>query len=126
MKTQDIQAPQTTETLPTTEDNAEARPSLAQNAQVKHLISDGVYVKAYHVAAGVKLVNKQFSTDHITILAKGSVIMEGEGTRVRFVAPAHFNFRADTRYVIGTLEECVWYCIHPTDETDLETLVEKF
>jgi hypothetical protein len=129
MKTQDIPAPQTTEMLPTdpvSQDNAESRPSLAQNAQVKHLISDGVYVKAYHVAPGIKLVNKQFPTDHITILAKGSVIMEGEGTRVKFVAPAHFNFQADTRYVIGTLEECVWYCIHPTDETDLETLVEKF
>jgi hypothetical protein len=99
---------------------------MAQNAQVKHLLSDGVYIKAYHVAPGVKLVNKQFPTDHITILAKGSVVMEEEGVKVRFVAPAHFNFKANSRYVIGTLEECVWYCIHPTDETDLETLVEKF
>lgn len=102
------------------------RQTLASNARVKHIQSDDVYVKAYSVPPGIKLYNKTFSTDHVTILAQGEVVIEIDNDRVKFTAPAHYIFKANKRYAVYTMSNCVWYCIHPTDETDLEKLKEKY
>lgn len=110
----------------TTEQHTENAPSLFDVAKIKHIVTDGVYIKTYFVPKGVKIYSKQFPTDHATILAYGSVLLDDGTTKTRFVAPAHYIFPANRRIPIVTLEDCVWYCIHPTDVTDVETLKELY
>jgi len=102
------------------------RPSFDQLVQVKHLRTDGIYVKAYQAPAGVRMYTKQFATDHMTILASGTALLEVKDTKVRLVAPAHVVIPANTRVTVSLLEDSVWYCLHPTDVTDLNQLKKLF
>jgi hypothetical protein len=103
-----------------------ARATLADMAKIKHIHSNGVYIKAYRVPAGLKIYSKRFPDDHVTILGQGSVAVEQGGETIKFVAPAHFVFEAMTRYTVHTLEDSVWYCVHATTETDPATLAELY
>jgi hypothetical protein len=102
------------------------RPTLADMALIKHIQTDGVYIKAYRVPAGLKIYSKRFLDDHVTILGQGSVLVENGDTKLKFSAPAHFVFEAMTRYTIHTLEDSVWYCVHATTETDPAVLAELY
>lgn len=112
------------------EDYEEPQPRavpLAAIAKIKHIQSDGVYIKAYFVPKGTKLYSKFFPSDHVTILAHGSIIMETENEQyVKYVAPAHYVFPANRRVPIMVEEDSVWYCVHPTDETNLSELEKKY
>ena len=103
-----------------------ARATLADMAKIKHIHSDGVYIKAYRVPAGLKIYSKRFPDDHVTILGHGSVVVANGNENIKFVAPAHFVFEAMTRYTIHTLEDSVWYCVHATTETDPATIAELY
>jgi hypothetical protein len=104
----------------------EVRPSLFDAAKIKHIVSDGVYIKTYFVPAGVKLYTKQFPEEHISILSLGSVLVDNGSQKTRYIAPAHVVIPANRRVEVVTLENSVWYCVHPTDVTDLETLKELY
>jgi len=111
-----------TETL-----DANKQPALMDVSKVKHILTDGVYVKAYLVPKGMRVTSKKFDHAHLIILAQGSIVRETEdGQKIKYTAPAHYNLPAGTRESGVTLEECVWYCIHPTDETDPAVLWEKY
>jgi len=99
---------------------------LAAVATMKHIQADGVYIQAYLVPKGTRLYSKFFPTDHVTILAHGSILMDDGETKKRYVAPAHHIFPANRRIAIVTIEDSVWYCVHATDETDLTTLEKKY
>ena len=103
------------------------QPPLKNLAKIKHIFSPNVYIKAFFVPASIRLVTKEFHEDHVTILAKGSVLMEDpQGKKIKYVAPVAIKLKAHSRYRVVTLEEAVWYCVHPTDETDQGTLIKQF
>lgn len=99
---------------------------LAAVAKIKSIQADGVYVKAYFVPRGTKLYSKFFPTDHVTILAMGSIAMEVDDQMTKYVAPAHYVFPANRRIPILVLEDSVWYCVHATEETDLVELEKRY
>lgn len=109
-----------------TEVNESPRPSLFDVAKIKHIVSDGVYIKTYFVPAGVKLYTKQFPEEHISILSLGSVLVTDGEKKTRYIAPAHVVIPANRRVEVVTLENSVWYCVHPTDVTDIEVLKELY
>ena len=112
---------QPSETLP------ENRPSLRDLAKIKHIFGPGVYIKTFFVPKGLAVITKAFREDHVTILAHGSVVVEDPaGERVRYNAPAHTVFQQNTRYKCTCIEDAVWYCIHPTDETDQDVLIKMY
>lgn len=99
---------------------------LAAVAKIKSIQADGVYIKAYFVPRGTKLYSKFFPTNHVTILATGSIAMEVDGQMTKYVAPAHYVFPANRRIPILVLEDSVWYCVHATEETDLTELEKRY
>ena len=114
---------------PTQEQTVQSVPRpvpLAAVAKIKSIQADGVYVKAYFVPKNTKLYSKFFPTDHITILALGSIAMEVDNQLTKYVAPAHYVFPANQRIPILVLEDSVWYCVHATDETDLAELEKRY
>jgi hypothetical protein len=120
---QQIQEPTIIETLPV---ERPQRQPLAEVAQIKHIHSDGVYVKAFKVPASLQFYTKRFADEHISILGQGSVIIEKGDKKFKVVAPAHVVIDAMTRCKIITLEDSVWYCIHATTETDQAVLDELY
>ncbi len=96
-------------------------------AKTKHIFAPNVYIKAFFVPAGVRVITKAFREDHVTILATGSVIIEDPDLgKIKYVAPAHTVFKQNQRYKVITVEDAVWYCVHPTQETDQDHLIKIY
>jgi hypothetical protein len=104
------------------------RMKLADVARINHVLSDGVYIKAFIVPKGLQFYTKRFPDNHISILAKGSVIVDNGNEKIKVAAPMNVKIDAMTRYKIITLEDSVWYCVHanPDNETDLQVLSDTY
>ena len=104
------------------------RMKLAEVARINHILSDGVYIKAFIVPKGLKFYTKRFLDNHVSILAMGSVGIDNGREKIKITAPMNVTLEAMTRYQIVTLEDSVWYCVHanPDNETDLEVLNETY
>ena len=102
------------------------RVPFAAVSEQKHIQSAGIYAKATYVKKNVKFYSKKLPTDHITILAGGEMVVFDGKTRTHYTAPASYNIPANTRIMCFSLTDCVYYCIHATDETDLERLKELY
>ena len=94
-----------------------------------HNFSDGLYAKQMFVPKGYFVGQHAHTFSHLSILAKGSVIVRTDTTEQHYTAPACLEIKAGINHAIEALEDTVWFCIHATDETDLtkidNILIEK-
>jgi hypothetical protein len=92
-------------------------------SKVKHIQADGVYIKTTFVPKNVKFYSKRTPDEHIAILAHGELLMIlSEDEVVRYQAPASYVIPANSRIAFFTVTDCVFYCVHATQETDLVEL----
>lgn len=91
-------------------------------SETKHILVPGVYAKATFVRKNVKFYSKKLPVEHITILAHGEMLVVNGERKTRYAAPATLILPADTRVMCFSLTDLVYYCIHATDETDVEEL----
>lgn len=89
----------------------------------------GVYAKELRIPAGFTLVSHRHTYDHLSILAVGHVRMTS-GASVKYLfGPCALTIPAGAPHTLHAITNAVWFCIHPTDETDEnavdETLIEK-
>jgi len=98
------------------------RVPFASISKLKHIQSDGVYIKATYVPANVKFYTKHTPDNHVAILAYGQLVMLDGEQKTHFSAPATYVIPSNSRIAFFTLTECVFYCVHATQETDLDTL----
>lgn len=92
-------------------------------SKVKHIQADGVYIKTTFVPKDVKFYTKRTPDEHVAILAHGEILMiETEDKQTRYRAPANYVIPASSRIAFYTLTDCVFYCVHATNETNINTL----
>jgi quercetin dioxygenase-like cupin family protein len=85
---------------------------------ITHHFSDGLYAKETRFPAGVAILKHTHDFSHLSILAKGKVaVMKGDDVEI-ISAPACIEIKAGLTHGVKALEDCVWFCIHATDETD--------
>lgn len=85
---------------------------------VVHHFAAGVYAKQMILPAGHYAVKHTHDYDHMSILAKGAVVVVvGDDAEV-YAAPACIHIKAGEQHTIEAIEDAVWFCIHATDETD--------
>lgn len=85
----------------------------------------GVYAKEVHIPAGYELVSHQHPYDHLSILAKGTIMLTVGDTPGQFlIGPRAITIAAGVEHSIVALIDAVWFCIHPHDETDPATVDE--
>jgi len=85
---------------------------------INHYFSDGLYAKETLFKKGSAIVQHKHKYDHLAILAKGKVILSVDDKNKIIKAPFCFNITKDKHHGVIALEDCVWYCIHATNETD--------
>ena len=86
--------------------------------EITHHFSDGLYAKQTFVPAGVAIMKHMHDFSHLSILAKGRVaVMKGEVIDI-IEAPACLEIKANVVHGINAISDCVWFCIHATDEKD--------
>lgn len=78
---------------------------------------DGV-AKRTVIPAGLVLAQHAHKYEHLSILASGRArVVCGDDSRV-IEGPADLVIPADKVHAVHAVTDCVWYCIHATDETD--------
>ena len=91
---------------------------------VTHHFSAGVYAKQMLLPAKHFAVSHAHAYDHLSILAKGRVMVEVQGVKAEYTAPACVTILAGEHHTITAYEDSVWFCIHATDETDAANVDE--
>ncbi len=87
---------------------------------ITHHFSSGVYVRQMHLPAGHVAQTHLHRFDHLSILAQGEVILSVNGVHSRHQAPACLTIAAHAAHQILALSDCVWFCLHATQETEVE------
>ena len=87
-------------------------------SNIEHHFSEHLYAKKVSLDAGAIAVQHKHKFDHLSILAKGKVIVLFEEDANEYTAPACINIIKGVDHAIKALEDSVWYCVHATDETD--------
>jgi len=87
--------------------------------KIQHHFSDGLYAKEMQLPKDHYAESHQHNYDHLSILAKGIVLVEADGIQTTYNAPACINILAGVKHKIYALEDSFWYCIHATSETDI-------
>jgi quercetin dioxygenase-like cupin family protein len=96
----------------------------ALGGEITHHFSDGLYAKETFVPAGTAILKHTHDFSHLSILAKGRVaVMKGDDIEI-VEAPACIEIKAHVVHGIKAMSDCVWFCIHATDEKDPEKVDE--
>jgi quercetin dioxygenase-like cupin family protein len=84
--------------------------------QIQNYFSDGLYAKQMIIPAGYIACQHKHNYSHLSILAKGRVIVKTDDYNQEYVAPACIEIKAEIYHQILALENAVWFCIHATKE----------
>jgi len=94
--------------------------------KIEHEFADGVYSRKMYVPAGSFVIGKMHRFDTYNILLQGDVsVYAGDGVN-RIKAPYTFTSEPMVQKMAYFHEDSIWINIHPTEETDLEKIEEKF
>jgi quercetin dioxygenase-like cupin family protein len=88
--------------------------------QVKHHFSDGLYAKRMVIPKGYEVGQHAHTYSHLSVLAKGRVLVKTDAGQKEYIAPACIEIKSGVLHVVQALEDSEWFCIHATNETDLE------
>ena len=103
----------------------EAMQALPQvDCPVRNLFAPGMYAREITIPAGVVLTGAVHKTDNFVVLSKGRLRLVTESGPVDIEAPHTMVCKAGTKNAALALDEAVWTNFFPTDETDLDKLVE--
>lgn len=78
----------------------------------------GVYAKELHIPAGFRMVSHAHPYDHISILASGVITLQVGDQSQQMIGPRALTIKAREHHTLFAHTDAVWFCIHPTDETD--------
>jgi len=89
-----------------------------EDCVITHHFSDGLYAKEARFPAGSVILKHTHEFSHLSILAHGKVaVMIGDDVKI-VSAPACIEIKAGLTHGVKAIEDCVWFCIHATDEKD--------
>jgi len=80
----------------------------------------GIYAKELRIPAGMRLVSHEHAYDHLSILAAGFAMLQVGAERHVLCGPCAVTVKKGAPHTLRAITEVVWFCIHPTDETDAE------
>ena len=84
----------------------------------------GVYAKELEIPAGWVLESHKHSYDHLSILCSGLVAVTIDGVRSIHQGPTALVIKAGQNHTLRAVTNAVWFCIHPTNETDADKVDE--
>jgi quercetin dioxygenase-like cupin family protein len=90
--------------------------------KVEHHFSDGLYAKRMVIPKGFEAGQHAHKYGHLSILAKGRVLVKTDDTQKEYAAPACIEIKSGVLHVVQALEDSEWYCVHATDETDADKI----
>ena len=89
---------------------------------IKHHFSGGVYARQMTLPRGYKVNTHSHKYNHMSILAKGCALVIAGEIKTEYIAPAVIEIKAGIAHEIIAFEDTLWFCIHATEETEIENL----
>jgi len=96
----------------------------AVNPVQGHHFAAGVYAKEAFVPAGYEVSKHTHAYSHLSILASGKAMVVAGDVGTVYTGPACIEIKAGIAHHITAITDVVWFCIHATDETDVEKVDE--
>ena len=96
--------------------------------KTEHYFSPGIYMREMTMPKGSVVIGKIHKTEHMCVVAKGSVSVVTEDGTKTYTAPCVVHSMPGAKRALHALEETVWINVHhnPTNEKDLEKIDEIF
>lgn len=91
----------------------------------QHLFCPGVYMRVLHMPAGSTVVSKIHKTEHFAIALTGKAQVVYADEKVIVEAPHIMVTKPGTQRALYILEDATWLTIHPTEETDVDTIEQN-
>lgn len=93
---------------------------------IEHHFLPHLYCKLSKIPKGMHLVQHVHAYDHASHLVEGRALLSAdEGKNWESIeAPRTLLIKAGVAHQVLSLEDCLWYCVHVTDETDIEKIDE--
>lgn len=91
---------------------------------VRHYFAPGMYAREITIPKGTVLVGAIHKTENLAVLSAGKLRLVTDAGVVEISAPHTLTVRPGQKNAAVALEDAVWTNFFPTDETDLEKLVE--
>jgi quercetin dioxygenase-like cupin family protein len=86
--------------------------------ELHHHFAEGLYAKEYMLPKGYAIPQHAHTYSHLSILAKGEVVLDVDGVQKFYKAPACIEIAANKIHVIVTQTDTIWYCIHATEQAE--------
>ena len=99
-------------------------PDVHVDCPVVNYFAPGVYAREITIPAGTLATGKIHLTACLNIISKGRMIVATEEGQREISAPCTFISPAGTKRAGMALEDTVWTTIHPTEETDVDLILE--
>lgn len=93
---------------------------------IRHHFGGGVYIKETHIPAGCVLVQHKHKYEHMSVLVSGIANVRRSSSAIerQYEGLAVLTFEANEHHRVETVTDCVWLCVHATEEHDSEKIDE--
>jgi hypothetical protein len=91
---------------------------------VKHYFAPGIYAREISIKKGTVLTGAIHKTENLAILSCGRLQLVTESGTIEISAPHILTVKPGTKNAAYALEDSVWTNFFPTEETDVDKLVE--
>lgn len=96
-----------------------------ENYPLRHHFANGMYAREIFMPTGTLITGRIKKDDYLSVISQGEVYEATEHGAQHIKAPYTFSCGANSKRLVYVLQDCVWTTIHKTDETDIDTIVEK-
>ena len=85
---------------------------------IEHHFGGGSYIKETLIPRGASLGQHAHDHDHLSVLVRGSVILDVDGEKEVVMAPRVLTIKANKKHGVTALQDSIWLCVWATEETD--------
>ena len=121
----ELTMPVSRESILTLEDAMKSHPGNfdANVLPVIHHFAPGVYVREFHLPAGIAVTGKIHKHQHVAMLIKGKAALSSEFDAPQIMeAPYIWISQPGVKRVVMGIEDAIFVTVHPTELTDLEQI----
>jgi quercetin dioxygenase-like cupin family protein len=90
----------------------------------KHYFASGLYAKEMLIPAGYAVISHIHAYDHFAFLCKGRAKVTVEEETVEYPPGSIIIIEHGKRHKVVALEDVTWFCVHATNETDVDKIDE--
>ena len=91
---------------------------------IKHYFAPGIYAREITIKKGTVLTGAIHKTENLAILSCGRLQLVTESGTIEISAPHILTVKPGTKNAAYAIEDSVWTNFFPTEETDVDKLVE--